>query len=103
MLFVINPLNENVIKELYSHCVCGEVWVFVDGFRYPYKFRGIQNEDELMRAVMFIMYKDNISRGVYSAAAFAGKFVYCHSQDMRVRHWWALPNVIKFRGYRLDV
>ena len=102
-MFVVSPLSSAVISELYSHCVCGEVWVFVDGFRFPYKFRGIQDEGELMRAVMFIMYKDNVSRGVYTAAAIAGKFVYNHAQDMRVKRWWALPNTIKFRGYHLHV
>lgn len=102
-MFVVAPLSSAVISDLYSRCVCGEVWVFVEGFRYPYKFRGIQDEGELMRAVMYIMYKDNISRGVYSAAAVAGKYVYNHAQDVRVRHWWALPNNVKFRGYRLDV
>ena len=102
-MFVVSPLSSAVISDLYSRCVCGEAWVFVEGFRYPYKFRGIQSEDELMRAIMYVMYKDNISRGVYTSAAASGKFVYSHGQDMRVRHWWALPNTIKFRGYRLDV
>lgn len=35
-MFVLSPLSSAVISELYSHCVCGEVWVFVDGFRFPY-------------------------------------------------------------------
>lgn len=96
-------VSGKVIHNLYQSKVAGDVWVFLPGCDFPYKFRGVQDEGELMRAVMYIMYKDNITGGVYTNAARYGYAVYGHGQSNRISHWWDLPNKVKFRGYRFDL
>lgn len=99
-MFALKTWAWSELLALFEQSKTGEVWIFADGADFPYKFRGVKDVEELMRAVFYVTYKDNVSRGVYTNAAKYGYCVYCHGQDKRVRHWWELPNKIKFRGYR---
>lgn len=70
---------------------------------FPFLFAGALNELEFVRAFLYIVYKDNSSHGIYYKAAESGKLVYTHSMAVKVARWWALPDNIKYRGYRVDL
>lgn len=70
---------------------------------FPFLFAGALDELEFVRAFLYIVYKDNSSHGIYYKAAEAGKLVYTHSMAVKVARWWALPDNIKYRGYRVDL
>ncbi len=80
----------------------GVVFVGSKGADFPYKFV-VQTEEEFVLAFLYVVYKDNATHGTFTQAARAGKFVYTHSMYERVRCWWARPDSVKYRGYRLDV
>lgn len=79
----------------------GTIRVGSSGASFPYIFKGIQSSREFALAFLYIVYKDNVSHGVYTNAAKLGKAVYTHSMADKVSRWWSLPNSVKYRGYRL--
>lgn len=93
-----------LLHSQYEHRTAdGVVRVGSEGADFPYMFHGVQSELELVHAFLYILYKDNATHGTYTKAAKNGLYVYTHSMQERVERWWALPDDLKYRGYRLDL
>lgn len=90
------------LHKLYEYSSNGVVRVGSPGMNFPYVFQ-VESFDELVLAYIYITVKDNVTHGTYTKAARDGKLVYTHGMYDRVKRWWALPDKIKYRGYRLDV
>lgn len=92
-----------LLHSMYEHRSSdGVVLVGSQGADFPYKFQ-VEDEQEFVLAFLYVVYKDNSSHGSFTQAAKAGKLVYSHSMYDRVRRWWARPDSLKYRGYRVDV
>lgn len=52
-----------------------------------YWFKGVESEEEMCYAILYVYIKDRKSKGTYTAAASKGKAVYSHSSAEHVRHW----------------
>ncbi len=93
-----------LFNSMFEHRTAdGTIRVGSAGADFPYIFKGVQTAEEFALAFLYIVYKDNSSHGVYTNAAKLGKAVYTHSMADKVKHWWALPDDKKYRGYRLNV
>lgn len=94
----------SLFNSMWEHRTAdGTIRVGSKGSDFPYIFTGLQSIQEFALAFHYIVYKDNVSHGVYTHAASLGHAVYTHSMYDKVLRWWALPNDKKYRGYRLDV
>ena len=102
---VFSPVFDGrLLHSLYEHRGKDNiVRVGSAGADFPFLFAGALDEVEFVRAFLYIVYKDNSSHGIYYKAAEAGKFVYTHSMAAKVARWWALPDKVKYKGYRQNV